>query len=81
MDRLFFNSYMTNYNEHKYIANDNVDVLCICAIYCTSVTLPVPGRRIPHLCPSGYFRFPKRFSFKFFLTQVEGLKQRCDFGL
>lgn len=37
MDRLFFKSYMSNYNQHRYIANANVDVLCICAIYCTSV--------------------------------------------
>lgn len=37
MDRLFANSYMSNFNEHRYIANANVDVLCICAIYCTSV--------------------------------------------
>lgn len=73
MDRLYTHSCVYNYKKQRYISDLNLDNLCICGIFCTSVRPEQrsdPGRK--HLTggsPSGFIFFPRRV----FPDEVEGL--------
>lgn len=73
MVRLYAYSFVYNYKKHRYISDVNLDNLCICGIFCTSVypeQRSDPGRK--HLTsgsPSGFLFFPIRV----FPDEVKGL--------